>query len=561
MRRSALLAFALLGLSACAPSLPGGSKVVGAVRLQVGDDPRWARTDWDDGAWLQAPWSRISSTDRILWLRARIDRRELPPDGDVSVTLSAVGAHEIYWNGTRIGGAGRPGASRAEEVPGPMTTSAPVPAALLASGENVVAVRLSSFRLPGGLRSTVHLFTVGPPLDLTALMLRAYVPGLVAGGALLLGACYFAALFLSDRRDRAAGYLALLALAAVGQLTAEGWRGFVNYEYPVHVHRLWAILGMACIYGLGLVAYVTERCGRRRQRAAVIATAAAACAVIGLVPGYDGKTTLTIVVAAVVSLGCAAAARPRRLLLLFAPVGLLAWFLLAPFRFLDQHYLVTASAIFMLFFEQVQHLRSEQAGRAAAELRSARLELELLKRYIQPHFLLNTLTSLCEWVETDPDVGVRMIEALAEEFRLLASVGARRTIDVRDEVALCQLHLRVMSLRHDAPLRLDTEGLDEGRQLPPAVLHTLLENALTHNRYPGGARFHLRESSAGHGRRYELRCPAGAPNAGPPGPSAGTGLEYVRARLSEVFADRWRLTDGPAADGGWITCIEVPAQA
>ena len=560
MKRPAILASLLLAASACAEHPPAWPTAVGDVRFQVGDDPRWVAAGWDDSAWPRAHWSTIGSHDRVVWMRARVDGAALPEGERVEVTVSAAGAYDIFWNGTRVGGSGRPGTSRALEVPGPMTASAFVAPALVSRRENVVAVRLSSFHLPGRLRSTMHLLAVGQRVDLHALLLRGYLPGTAAGGALLLGACYFAALFWSDRRDRAAGFLALLAVAALGQLAAEGWRGFVNYAYPLHVYRLWAILAAACVYALALVAYVSERCRPRWRRSALAATTVAVLAAIAWVPGYDGKTAVTIALAAVTSLGIAATARPLRPLLLFAPVGLLAWLLVAPFRFLDEHfYVVTAAAIVLLFLEQVRHLRSEQAARAAMELRSARLELELLKRYLQPHFLLNTLTSLAEWVETDPGVGVRMIEALADEFRLLARVGPLRSVDLRDELALCRLHLRVMSLRHDAPLALDAEGVDEARQLPPAVLHTLIENALTHNHYPQGATFHVQETLAGDRRRYELRCPPGRQHEQAPGVATGTGLDYVRARLSESFADRWRLTDGCAADGGWVTCIEVPA--
>jgi hypothetical protein len=560
LTRAALVATLLLVACACAPNFPAWLTAVDSVRYQVGDDPRWADVTWDDSAWPQAHWSRVDSNARLVWMRARIAGARLPTDAPVTVTVSAAGAYEVFWNGTHVGGSGHPGPSPALEQPGPMSASMLVPPALVARAENVVAVRLSSFHLPARLSTTVQLLTVGPRLELTALALRAYLPGIAAGGALLLGACYFAALYLSDRRDHSAGFLALLAAAAACQLAAEAWRGLVNYRYPLHVFRLWVILGAAFVYGLALVAYVTERCRRQWRRAALAATVLAAVAAITLMPGYDGKTALTIAAAAVVSLSIVASVRPLRLPLLFAPAGLLAWFLLAPFSFLDEHfYVVTAAAIVLLFFEQVRHLRSEQAARLAMELRSARLELELLKRHLQPHFLLNTLTALAEWVETDPPVGVRLIEALAEEFRLLSRVGALRMIELRDELALCRLHLRVMSLRHDAPLVLCAEGLDEARCLPPAVLHTLIENALTHNHYPQGATFSVQEAVIGARRRYELRCPPGRQQGPAQSLSTGTGLDYVRARLAESFADRWRLSDGRAEDGAWVTHIEVPA--
>ena len=124
MSRPALLApLLLVGLAACTPTLPDWATTVGSVRVQEGDDPRWAGAGWDDSRWQRTHWARVSSHDRIVWLRARVGHATLPADGDVAVTVSAVGAYEVFWNGTRIGGSGRPGPSRALEVPGPMTST------------------------------------------------------------------------------------------------------------------------------------------------------------------------------------------------------------------------------------------------------------------------------------------------------------------------------------------------------------------------------------------------------------------------------------------------------
>ena len=549
-------------LRSCAPTeLPPEFRAIGTVRVHEGDDPRWAGAAWNDHDWPQMHWGSVSSYDRVVWLRARLQPGDLPRDEPVVVAVSAVAAYEVYWNGTLIGGSGKHGRSRPDEKAGAMDSSSRVPDALIAEGVNVLAIRLSSFRLASRLDSTIHFLYAGAdPGALATLRLRNYVPGIAASGALLLGACYFAGLFLSHRRDRAAGFLALLSVAALAQFGAEVVRAFVNYEYPLHIVRLWAVLAMACCYGCALVAYVSERCNRAKLRQALGITAAGMALGIMFIPGYDSKTSLVIVFAAAVAVGLALKARPRRWLIVTVPAALILWFLLSPWNFLDQHlYLVTVASILLLFFEQARYLRSEQGARAVAELRSARLELELLKRYIQPHFLLNTLTSLAEWVETEPQTGVRMIEALADEFRLLSRIGSQRAIEVRDEIILCRLHLQVMSLRHDTQLQLTTEGVQEHRQIPPAILHTLIENALTHNRYPDGATFHLRETSASESRRYELSCPPGKHDDRERPTSQGIGLDYVRARLAEAFADRWQLTDMRAADGGWTTYIDIRA--
>ena len=73
-------------------------------------------------------------------------------------------------------------------------------------------------------------------------------------------------------------------------------------------------------------------------------------------------------------------------------------------------------------------LHDERQHARAAQLAAARLETELLKRNLQPHFLLNTLAVLTEIVEQDPRGAVRLIEDLAEEFRSVARVAAEKLI-------------------------------------------------------------------------------------------------------------------------------------
>ena len=99
----------------------------GAWRFHTGDDPRWAGADWDDSGWPAMHWGHVSSGDRIVWLRAHVDGARLSTRRPLEVAVSAVGAYEVFWNGTRVGGSGQPGSSRAAEVPGPMITTSLVP--------------------------------------------------------------------------------------------------------------------------------------------------------------------------------------------------------------------------------------------------------------------------------------------------------------------------------------------------------------------------------------------------------------------------------------------------
>jgi LytS/YehU family sensor histidine kinase len=185
------------------------------------------------------------------------------------------------------------------------------------------------------------------------------------------------------------------------------------------------------------------------------------------------------------------------------------------------------------------------------------LELELLRKHIQPHFLMNTLTTLTELLESAPASAIGMVESLAEELRALSAMSGEETIPLRQELDLCRHHLKVMSFRREAQFDLTTTNVDLETRVPPGILHTLLENALTHNRYIARTVFELEESAAPNGRKVlRLRTPMTERRAGKV--SSGTGHGYVRARLTEAFGKDWSFYS--AARGNyWLDEIEIGA--
>ena len=555
------VAFAGIGALAAAPAqVPMALD----LRVRAGDDPAWAAADWNDPEWTRARSRDVDPQGRLLWVGGRV---ALPERSDhaqpLALRLVAMASSEAYWNGVLIGRNGRPGATREEEEPGRLEAAFYIPPYLVRPGENLFAIRMSSHHLPLSVSTPVHHVSVATYGDTVYHGLRVYLPALVASGMVALGAIYFACLFLLDRRERSSLYLTILSFSVVGQAAAETLRAFVNYPYPWHVARLIAILACACTFGLSLVLYTSARLAPSgRVGRYVVAFSVILTAVLLLERGFDNKTALSLLAAAVVSLAAAASgARRRRTGALPAAAALLVFVLLlpaAPLHFLDRNfYLAVAGLVAVLFPLQILTLRRERIAREEAQLRSTRLELDLLKRQIQPHFLMNTLTALSEWIESDPATGVQMIEALAQEFRLLAQFGEQKLISTGQEIDLCRHHLRVVSLRSDRTFSLRADRVDRDRRIPPAVFHTLVENGLTHGALADGAEFRLEQTASADRVHYRLTCPP-APGAKKPRDPAGTGLSYVRARLTEAFGDSWTLRSGPSADGGWATDIDVP---
>jgi hypothetical protein len=545
---AALLLTALLG-SVQYPTLD-------RVQVREGDDAAWADPALDDSGWTTIPWRQVDPQQRLLWLRARVT---LPESFDTSaepfaVRIAAPVAYEAWWNGVRVGANGVPAARAADETPGLLDTRIFIPPHLLAK-HNVLALRMSSFHLSRKLGAPMQYLALRSYGGTPAEIVRAVWLPFAAGGALVLGAVYFAAMFFSNRRDRTSLLLALLALAILGQLAAELSRSFVSYPYPLHILRVETILGCATLSAVLLVGYIAHRYAQRWRLPLVATVVVIAGAIVAFVPGYDDKTGLVILMSIVLSAGTAFWGVMRRVpgagTALAAMGAALVCFFIDVGAFLDRNYYLAATVLMLILFaQQVGALREAQRRRAF-------LELELLKQQIQPHFLMNSLTALTEWVESDPATGVKMIEALADEFRAISTMSGATTVPLREELALCRHHLQVMSLRKNQPFDLRAPNVQLDAQIPPAIFHTLVENALTHNDYTDGAVFVLEEAMETSGRRtYRLHTPLSRDPAADVQP--GKGHRYVQARLREVFGENWRFSSGRAGPREWLDAIEIP---
>jgi len=528
-------------------TLPG----IHLVRVHIGDDPRWAETDWDDSSWEEIHWPDIGTYRKILWLRTRVAGASLRAEKPVFVELSSTAASDVYWNGTRIGGEGVPGSSIDTEVAGRISGRYWVPPRLVKAGDNILAIRLSSFHLPGELSRTIYSLSVRQNIESDS---HEYALRFGVGGALLLGACYFLYVYVGNRRETRALWLALLASASCGQLVVGNIAAFINYRYPFHVIRLWLMLGFAYVMGAALLAFARQFTARYDKKLMLIAALCTA-PILFFWPSYNVKIIVPIIVAAAFGLWSVRSFRPRPWFLIVALVAFLALFIIQPYLFLAENvYVITAGLVIAMCIQQARTLRIAQDSRQAAELRSARLELELLKRQLQPHFLMNTLTAVCEWIERNPATGIQMIQALAEEFRILVKIGSAPLISLEQELELCRLHLQLMSFRRDREFQLRTENVDLSFKLPPAVLHTMIENALTHSDYPHGAEFVLRQHKAEGWTHLELTAPPSAARSSTNG--GGLGLQYVRARLSESCRGRFELSHRETVQG-WVTTISM----
>jgi hypothetical protein len=573
----------LILLVLCASGSPAAAakRVLGPLgfaaeppRFRLGDDPQWSRPEFDDSSWETGTGPpRLPARAGPFWLRVRLELLPLP-DGKPrdGVVISVVAAYDFYWDGHLIARSGVVGHDRASEAAGVLDNVIQIPEALRGPGEHVMALRMSSHR--AGFPS--DSFQLQLRFDdyrqiLTGRGQRPVLSVLAAGGAFVCGVV-FALMWIFNDRRWATLLFSLLCLVAAAMQALQAWRWLLDYPYDWHYPRLLVISWLVIALGLLLVAYVQAFFGVPWSRIRLVVS------VVLMAIGwqfsflYHIKSLIVASIALAITAGAAiwAVCRGRRSAwLVVAGLAISGVVLFSnPQNMLEHAFFLSFGA--PLLGGATAHIlqwREERRQAHEARLTSARLEVELLKKNIQPHFLMNSLASLMEVIEQSPAGAGPLIEALAGEFRILARVSGEKLITLGQELELCDCHLRVMSMRQGTSWSLERNGLNLDLPVPPALFHTLIENGITHSEgRPRSRVFHLRGETANGAARFVLIAPVAEASAKLPPEIAtgeqpgakngeGTGLRYVRARLEESFPGRWTLRSG-LTPAGWQTEIE-----
>ncbi len=199
--------------------------------------------------------------------------------------------------------------------------------------------------------------------------------------------------------------------------------------------------------------------------------------------------------------------------------------------------------------------RAEDLAREAE-----RAQLLALKANLDPHFLFNTLNAIAEWCRTDGVAAERAVLELASLLREVLSGIDAPSWPLSRELAVCKTLLSLHLMRD--PERFTTRwDIDEAAatvHVPPMLLFTLVENAVTHGPSKGH-RGEVRVSVARERDRVVVRIANPGPFAGPrPG---SHGLPTVERRLALAYDGRASLRVGGerAADGPrTVAVVELP---
>lgn len=524
---------------------------------KMGDDKQWAKKDYNDAGWSA---TKGTTKDQIFWARVHVKLNDSVQQAKpLGLQVYGFGAFEVYLDGVLIGNNGQLAEAGKPEVPGTETTCFLVPDSLVSKGEHVVALRATQSYQQAAQRGVKVVFQNYAELLRDPLIILAFM-NLIAG-ALLIASIYYFFLYISSRRkEHPILIFGIICFLFFALLILEYIKFYVAIPYSFFYMRLEVIGWLTFLLAVLVPLYFSLQFGFNRK---LWLLGLLLCSLIAIYVVHLGHYDITAVyysytmwVATVlVVLDAVIRKEKGAWVVLF---GLLTRVIINYFLYYDLSLFIsfTILVLCMLYLHAIRARIIEEEHEASLLL-SARLRLDLVKKNIQPHFLKNTLTSLIDWIEESPKQGVEFLHALAKEFDIMNTISDEALIPIRKEIELCQAHLSVMEFRKEIHYEWEENGIDESEFIPPALLHTLLENGITHSMPPadGHIRFKLKFARGSNSKTYTFETIAiNRPKS--KNRIGGNGFNYIEARLKESYGNNWEFNSYKTATG-WLSTIKL----
>ncbi|WP_160114767.1 histidine kinase [Aquimarina sp. AU474] len=548
-----LFIFAVLLIISCEDEYSAQTPI---TRYKIGDDNSWSKKNIDDSNWST---KRGNPGDSIFWVRMNVvlskDPKPYEPQG---VLIYSFGAHEVYWDDVLIGTNGIPGQEYTTNKIGEVDRSFIIPDSLSKKGNHLLALRASQYYHQDHDRGYGIVVSSYKNLIQVPLILTSFT--YVLAGAFFLTAIYFFILFFTNQKSLSVLLFSFCSFLFFLLIIIEYIKFYIPIHYSNFFVRLEIIGILTFLISFLIPLYFSIQFSFPKRKILIGLYFVLLLFIYFLNRGsYDYTTKLLVISMWVVSAIIVANAVLRKEANTIAVfVTLLVNVLFYNFLEYDMFLILSFTLLLLcMFYILALQLKKQREAYAYSLVQTTRLKHELLKKKIQPHFLMNTLTSLIDWVEESPSMGIRFIEALAEEFNILNQIEDKKLIPISQEIQLCKSFLNIMKYRKEITYSWHQEGIDQTCKIPPAVFHTLIENGITHC-MPNSSNeidFKLTQRSTSKSITYILQTIAIIRH-----PDKiikdGTGNKYVKARLTESYGEKWSF-DSKKDNNGWTNIITI----
>lgn len=524
---------------------------------KIGDQAEWAAKNWNDKGWDRR--KAVVEGGEVYWTRTKVDILKAPePLHPYAIRPYMYGEYEVFWDGVLIGKNGNPGQEAVFGPKGKMLATFIIPSHLTEVGEHLLGIRKSLHYFPDHVGMKVEIANYDDLLT-NRLIRTSYMH--IFAGAFLIASIYFLFLFLGNKKEYPMLIFSISCFLFFILNLAEFITTYVPIHYSHHVIRLEII--SVLMFGIFFLIplYFSMQFPYPKRKFFLIVYAGVLLFIFFIKHhSYDftyRNMALSMWISSfgIVVFGAYKKRKGASLVLITLLLSLLINFVTS---FNISLYVGFSLILLGMFYLLSLRIKEQRLAYENSLVQSTRLRLELLKKNIQPHFLMNTLTSLIDWVEESPKKGVLFIEALAKEFDLFNQIENQTLIPISQEIALCRTHIEIMEYRKEITYSWQEEGIDLEQKIPPAILHTLLENGITHSLplADNSIQFKLIFESNSHYKCYTFLTFAARVRQITNDRKEGTGLKYIKARLTESYHSKWDFTSEPT-NHGWKNSLKI----
>lgn len=535
------------------------------TKYAYGDNKEWSKKDFNDTNWNIVFNNFIPYAANKLWIRTNFFIDETSDFHNVQIILSILATYEIYWNGQLIGNNCISGSS-IELKNGQFFKTFDLPDSLILK-KNTLALRVN--------------ISEGEDIEIQDMLIDSQ-EGRVRGAFYVYGYLFvlfilhliFLFFFINKKlrfNKLQVIYFSIILLTILFTLIYEAllYLGIISYHHNSIINTVEFYKNNLLLLGLTLF-YFNEY--KVKNSALYILATALFIILLNYFNASDASIYFAGLLPPIILLTWAAIKKKVAALYSLSFVLIIFSILYAWFTFTlnDISFLIFPS----FFIIRKIRLDTEKVKRLhKAELRSSRLETEMLKRILQPHYIMNSLNAVLEFIEQSPKNSIGFIKELSDEFRSFLDYSDKRLISVKEEIALCKRHLKIMEYRKQKKYLLKNDIVNMNEQIPPAIFHTLIENGVTYNlNNSDSVCFLISEQIFKKGKKfiitvnYSSNCTTPTKdeeikikeqfNNYSKDITEGTGLKYIRSRLTETYGNNWKL-DFYGNKTVWVTEIEI----
>ncbi|MDK2595623.1 histidine kinase [Pseudoalteromonas obscura] len=483
-----------------------------------------------------------------------IVQEQLPPNP--TLLFLALAAYEIYLNGELIGKNGVPGSSKTYEQVGAISSLTQLDYKTMPPGEHLISLELSSFHTADAFAAIAYaLAIVDQQTFYQTIIVASSITAMLIGGLLVLFVI-FLTVYLRYSHQTSHLIFALLCVFTLALLVAEQWKLWVNYYYDVHLLRMNIVVALTLVVTSLLPSYYLAQHNISRKSLWLTALALTLLAVVYSTTSFDARSAWlfcsSLLFVGAINVIALRHNKAGSVIALLICAASLIGFILAPRLFLEFGFALSITLVLASIGISLLNQLIKQRNLA---LEAGKVKGELLRRNLQPHYLMNCLMQVQELIDFAPTQANEFVQQLAEEFRALVKVSEKEVVTLEEELRLCHSHLKIMSVRYQQNYQLVTHILPDSAThilVPTAIVHSQIENCFTHNRITSDRPIKLSVQVGKSRIILELTTPIDAVTQHQ---GMGIGDAYIRAKMAQVCESDWQLDSCQVADH-WVTRYE-----